>query len=107
MIDFIADHLGDMPRAGVIALLVVLALQLSLQVFALVDLARRPAVRGGKKWVWAVVIVAVSLLGAILYLAMGRTPDAAEHGPDGTDDRPRTSSRDALDRLYGSGGEKR
>jgi hypothetical protein len=106
MIDFIADHLGDMPRAGVIALLVVLALQISLQIFALVDLARRPAVRGGKKWVWAIVIIAVSLLGAILYLAIGRTPDA-EQGPDGADDSPRTTSRDALDRLYGSSGEKR
>jgi hypothetical protein len=98
-----------MPRAGVIALLVILALQVSLQVFALVDLARRPAVRGGRKWVWAVVIIAVSLLGAILYLAIGRTPDAVEHEPEGPDDIARTTSRDALDRLYGSGsgGEKR
>jgi hypothetical protein len=77
-------------------------------VFALVDLARRPTVRGGRKWLWAVVIIAGSILGAVLYFAFGRTADAEEHGPESTNDNTRTASRDALEQLYGPGsGEER
>jgi hypothetical protein len=55
--------------AGVLALS-----QVALDVVALVDLAKRPvgAVAFGNKWVWVAIIVFVNLLGAILYLALGR-----------------------------------
>jgi hypothetical protein len=51
MIETIASHLGGLPREGVIALLLLLSLQAILQALALIDLARRRTVRGGKKWV--------------------------------------------------------
>jgi len=50
----------------------VIVLQLALQVAAIVDLVRRERVRGGKKWLWAAVIVLGELLGALLYFAVGR-----------------------------------
>lgn len=46
-------------------------LQLGLQIFGIVDLIRRKRTRG-PKWLWALVIVCGSILGAVLYLAVGR-----------------------------------
>jgi len=56
-------------------LLLVLAplviLQFALLVLGYVDLARRESVRGGKKWVWALVML-ISFIGPILYFVIGR-----------------------------------
>ena len=101
MNDTISSQLGGLPREGVIALLALLALQVIVQVFACVDLARRRTVRGGRKWVWVLVILAGSLPGAVLYLAYGRMPDPAEPGADATQEQAGSAGRDALDRLYG------
>ena len=46
-------------------------LQFALMIIGYVDLARRPRVTGGHKWVWAVVML-LSLIGPILYLVVGR-----------------------------------
>lgn len=48
-----------------------LLLQLVVQLWALVDLIRRRAVKWMPKLVWAIIILA-NLLGAIFYLAAGR-----------------------------------
>src|SRR5215213_6754092 len=57
-------------------MIAVIVLQVATQAFALVDLARRRAVRGGRKWVWALAIAFGNLPGAIAYLAAGRiSPD--------------------------------
>jgi hypothetical protein len=101
VIEAISNLLGGIPREGVIALLVLLSLQLVVQLLAGVDLARRRTVRGGKKWVWVLVILAGSLPGAALYLAYGRMPDPAEPGRDTAHEGSGTAGRDALDRLYG------
>ena len=101
MIDAISSQLGGIPREGVIALLALLSLQVIVQLFACVDLARRRTVRGGRKWVWVLVVLAGSLPGAALYLAYGRIPDPAEPGPDTTHEPAGTAGQDALDRLYG------
>ena len=53
-------------------LLVLVAVQLATQVYALVDLARRDEVFGGRKWLWALIIVLGNLMGAIGYLVAGR-----------------------------------
>ncbi len=87
---------------GVIVALVVLALvELALIVVALVDLARRPAVLGGRKWVWVLVIVVFNLIGPIVYLAVGREPAPVaddEGAPrEGTGDRVAATA----DLLYG------
>ena len=101
MIDAISSQLGGIPREGVIALLVLLSLQLIVQLVAGVDLARRRTVRGGRKWVWVLVILAGSLPGAALYLSLGRMPDSEEPGSDTTHEQAGAAGRDALDRLYG------
>jgi hypothetical protein len=49
----------------------VLAIQLGLMVYALVDLAKRERVKGDK-WIWVVVIVLVNIIGPIVYLVAGR-----------------------------------
>jgi hypothetical protein len=107
MIETIANQLGGMPRAGVIALLVLLSLQAILQVVALVDLARRRTVRGGRKWLWAVVIIGGTLVGALAYLVTGRQSEASALEPDPGRRDSRDGGEDALDRLYGprSGGK--
>jgi hypothetical protein len=101
VIDAISSQFGGIPREGVIALLALLSLQVIVQLLACVDLARRRTVRGGRKWVWLLVILAGSLPGAALYLSLGRLPDSEEPGLDTTHDQAGTAGRDALDRLYG------
>ena len=50
------------------------AVELGLVVWALVDLRRRPAdaVRGGGKLIWVFVILLLSMVGPIVYLVVGR-----------------------------------
>lgn len=52
-------------------LIPVILLQLALLVVALIDLTRRERTRGSKI-VWLIVILAVNLLGPIIYLIFGR-----------------------------------
>ena len=56
-------------------LLIILPLgviELGLLAFALNDLIKRKKVKGGNKWVWAAVVVFISLIGPILYFTLGR-----------------------------------
>ncbi|MCB9421677.1 MAG: PLDc N-terminal domain-containing protein [Ardenticatenaceae bacterium] len=48
-----------------------IVIQLGLMIFALIDLSRRTATRG-PKWVWAVVIIVVNIIGPIVYFVVGR-----------------------------------
>jgi Phospholipase_D-nuclease N-terminal len=51
----------------------ILLIQLALMIVALVDLERdERKVRGGRKVVWALVIVFVNIIGPILYFTVGR-----------------------------------
>ena len=52
-------------------LIPIVLLQLGLMAFALVDLIRRERTKG-PKWVWALVIILVNLIGPIVYLIVGR-----------------------------------
>ena len=56
----------------VLLLIPLVLIEIALLVFALVDLVRRKKVRGGNKWVWGVVIVAVNVIGPIIYFVVGR-----------------------------------
>ncbi|MGD1994883.1 MAG: PLD nuclease N-terminal domain-containing protein [Anaerolineae bacterium] len=49
----------------------ILLIEIALMIVALVDLARRERTKG-PKWVWAVVIVLLNLIGPILYFVFGR-----------------------------------
>jgi hypothetical protein len=84
-------------------LLGLIVLQVATQAYALVDLARRDAVRGGRKWVWALVVALGNLPGAIAYLAAGRAPppvDASGAG-SGASTAGGDAARRAVDALYG------
>ena len=52
-------------------LIPVILIQIILLIVALLDLIRREQTRG-PKWVWAVVIVLVNIIGPIVYFIVGR-----------------------------------
>jgi Phospholipase_D-nuclease N-terminal len=71
-----SSNVSTLP-AGALAALVVLALvAITLDMFALLDLYRRPTsqVVFANKWIWVPVILLVEILGAIIYLVAGRRP---------------------------------
>jgi drug/metabolite transporter (DMT)-like permease len=82
-------------------ILLVAAVQLATQVYALVDLARRDEVFGGRKWVWALIIVLGNLLGAIGYLVGGRLVPAVDISGSGASTAGGEAARRAVDALYG------
>ncbi len=49
----------------------IILIQLGLMVFALTDLVRREQTKG-PKWMWAVIIVVVNIIGPVVYLIAGR-----------------------------------
>jgi hypothetical protein len=107
MLDRFTQMLG--VSTGVAAILLgVIVLQVATQVYALVDLVRREAVRGDRKWVWALVIALGNLPGAIAYLAAGRMPPTVDVTTAGSsastagDD----AARRAVDALYGPRGQQ-
>ena len=94
---------GSIPGWLQVVLVALVAVQLSLQIYALVVLFRTPDERLmlGKKWPWALFIVLVNLVGAIVFLAAGRKPAAAAVAAQPADRATR-----AAEVLYGPrGGE--
>jgi hypothetical protein len=102
MLDRFTQMLG--VSTGVAAIVLgVIVLQVATQVYALVDLVRRDAVRGGKKWVWALVIALGNLPGSIAYLAAGRMPPTVDvtRAGSGASTAGGDAARRAVDALYG------
>ncbi len=57
----------------ILLLLPLLVLQVGLMVFALWDLTRpERRVRGDSKLMWGIIVVLVSMIGPLLYFAVGR-----------------------------------
>jgi hypothetical protein len=85
-------------------MLVLIIVQVATQVYALVDLARRDAVRGGRKWVWALIIALGNLPGALIYLAAGRLPSEmnVRSAGSGASAVGADAARRAVDVLYDS-----
>jgi hypothetical protein len=54
----------------VLAVLIWAALQYSLIIWALRDLFQRPRVRGDNKLIWALVILTLPIVGALLYTGL-------------------------------------
>ncbi len=105
MIETIAANL-DVSTRAVWGLAGLLAVQLLITVWALIDLAGRPRVRFDKKWIWALIIIFLgnSFIGPILYVAIGRNvPEDVDvkTGVKGATNDERT--RRAVDTLYGEG----
>jgi hypothetical protein len=70
------EELAALPTGVLIGIAVLYALQLGLAVYALIDLWKTPVerIQMGKKWVWVLIILFVSLIGAIIYLVAGKKP---------------------------------
>jgi Phospholipase_D-nuclease N-terminal len=88
-----------------IAIIALGVMQLALQIWALVDLIKRPAPTQ-RKGIFAAVIVLGGLVGAIAYLAVGRSmldaearSEARQRAGEAGNDAARQR---ALDQLYGS-----
>lgn len=82
---------------------VLVVAQLSFEILALVDMLRRPADQlalGGRKWLWAIIILFVNWLGAILYFAVGRKAAPAFESAFTAPTADNASL--ALDSLYGT-----
>lgn len=97
------ESLAALPTPALVALIALGVVQLTLQIVALVDLARRSAVNGGRKWVWVVVTVLGGLIGAAAYLAVGRSVPEALDGSNAPQAGNEGAKRRALDTLYGPG----
>ena len=93
-------RLLDVSSTVAAIILVFIVAQVATQLFALVDLARRDTVRGGKKWLWALVIAFGNLPGAVGYLVAGRAAPDAVSGP-GASAAGGEAARRAVDTLYG------
>jgi hypothetical protein len=88
---------------ALVALVALGIVELGLAIYSIVDIVRRPAVTGGHKWVWIVIVAVFNLIGSIIYLAVGRAqPEAAELRAD---PEPEAAARGraaaAADLLYG------
>jgi hypothetical protein len=98
-----SGNLAAIPLWALIILGVLAVAEIALDVVALVDLFRRPVsqVALGNKWVWVVIIILINLVGAILYLAIGRKPVPLSE-PSGPPSTPRGNPESVADALYGS-----
>ena len=63
---------GLSPGELVAVLLPLVAIELGLIIWALLDLRKRKTVKGGSRLVWLLVILFFTTLGPIVYLAWGR-----------------------------------
>jgi hypothetical protein len=92
------EALAELPMAVKVLLVVVVLVQVTLAVVALVVLFRTPPqrVQFGSRWPWLALILLLNLIGPILFLAVGRKPaPAPDRGPADSD------PAGAMDVLYG------
>ena len=103
MLDRFAQLLQVSTTVAAMALTLIVV-QVATQAYALVNLARRDAVRGGRKWVWALVIALGNLPGALVYLAAGRLPSERNvtNAGSGASAVGADAARRAVDVLYSS-----
>ncbi|MDH4140965.1 MAG: PLD nuclease N-terminal domain-containing protein [Coriobacteriia bacterium] len=98
------EELSNLSTTTLVVFGVLLVVQMTLLVIALLDLVRRSpeALLGGKKWPWALLVVLGSTIGPIIYLAVARKPHSAD-GPAGAPEGAAVSdtASAAVDLLYG------
>jgi len=101
VLDQFARLLGVSTTVAAIVLALIVV-QVATQAYALVDLARRKSVRGGRKWLWALVVALGNLPGAIAYLAAGRAPPQVDvsDARSGASASGGEAARRAVDVLY-------
>jgi hypothetical protein len=88
------------PTGAMVALVALGLVELALVVFCVIDIVRRPAVLGERKWIWIVIVLLFNLIGSIIYLAIGR---AQPPPPEPRAEAGATAGRvaAAADILYG------
>jgi hypothetical protein len=77
--------------------------QISFELWALIHMLRQPSERlnlGGRKWLWAIIILFINFLGAIIYFAAGRKPAEAVDSAPVAPIQQRANV--AMDNLYGA-----
>ena len=99
-----SSNVSTLP-AGALAALVALALvAITLDVIALLDLYRRPTsqVVFANKWIWvAIILLASSSLGAIIYLVAGRRPAVLTDDAAPSESTSVRTVESVADALYG------
>jgi hypothetical protein len=96
------NALQTLPAWGIAALGVLAVVQVGLDVYAFLDLYRRPSdqLTIANKWIWVAVILFIATFGAIIYLLVGRKPaDAVEVAPQRS---MATRAANAADAIYGA-----
>ena len=64
--------INSLDMSKLIPLLIpIILLQFGMQIWAVIDLIRRPATKG-PKWIWIVVILALEIFGPVIYFLFGR-----------------------------------
>lgn len=66
---------SGIPVAGLFGVGLLILVQLTVQVTALVQLVKTPQERvtiGGRKWLWAIIILFGEIVGAVVWFAAGR-----------------------------------
>jgi hypothetical protein len=95
------DKIMALPVPALAAIGVLILVQLTLQVLALIDVAKRPAAHLTlPRWGWVAIIVLGEILGPIVYWVAGRKPAPAVETRPGVPADMRAS--DAADLLYGT-----
>lgn len=95
--------LEDMSPALLGALGVLLLVQLTLLISALVSIARRPAESlNGPKWLWVVLCLFVNIIGPIIYFLVARKPVQVDVSVASRDDQA-ARAESVASVLYGDG----
>ncbi|CAN5709248.1 hypothetical protein BH23CHL5_BH23CHL5_15980 [soil metagenome] len=81
-----ADQLG-VSTPTLIGIAFLLIVQFALMLVALLDLARRDEVVGGKKWLWLLLILLANIVGPIIYLGRN-VPPSVDAAPEPHPDAP-------------------
>ena len=99
--DEITSALDSIGTAGLVGIGLLFLVEITLMVTALVSLVRTPAEHlRAPKWVWALVVVFVNMIGPIVYFALARKPAAVDLTPAYRSEQAK-SSETVADLLYG------
>jgi len=101
----VTTDLASLPTPALIALIIAIAVQLALQITALIRLVRSPRDRVvfDRKWPWVLIILLANMVGAIVFLVAGRRPAPVDDAATAHDSEA-TSVRRTVQSLYGEDG---
>ena len=89
-----------LPPGALVPVIILGIVEVALVAFCIIDIVRRPAVLGDRKWLWIVLVVLFALPGSIIYLAIGRVAAPAAEARDDADADARPRADAAADALY-------